>query len=440
MFKRIAAWLFFNRTPTQTIAKNALWLLAGQLVGRLLRAAIVIYAARLLGAASWGAFSYALSIAAFLTIFSDIGINALLTKEASRDPERRNQYAATALFTKIILLLPLAAGAVLLMPYLTNIKEAATLLPFAVLVFAFDTLRDLGAALSRALQKMQIEAGIGIFTNFAIVLLGFLFLTVRATSSSLAAAYALGSGLGFLLTGYILRDHFRNLRANFRPALIAPILKTAWPFGLLGLMGIINLNTDILMLGWMRSPEEVGYYAAAQKIILLLYILPTLLASSVFPQLARLAHTEPSAAKTLLEKSLALVIGAAIPIAALGIFFGGLIVPFLFGSEYLPAVTTFKILIATVLIVFPSSVLGNAIFAFDAQKSFALFVAVSALGNVFFNALFIPRWGIEGAAASTILTQLITNALIWRKMKSLSKFNVLSRLSNYFFPSRKPET
>ncbi|MEK7590294.1 MAG: oligosaccharide flippase family protein, partial [Patescibacteria group bacterium] len=80
MFLKIKNWLFSNQTISQTIAKNTFWLFSGQMIGRLLRAAIVIYAARVLGAASWGAFSYALGIAAFLTIFSDIGINALITK------------------------------------------------------------------------------------------------------------------------------------------------------------------------------------------------------------------------------------------------------------------------------------------------------------------------------------------------------------------------
>ena len=91
MFLKIKNWLFSNQTISQTIAKNTFWLFSGQMIGRLLRAAIVIYAARVLGAASWGAFSYALGIAAFLTIFSDIGINALITKQTARDPSLKDQ-------------------------------------------------------------------------------------------------------------------------------------------------------------------------------------------------------------------------------------------------------------------------------------------------------------------------------------------------------------
>jgi len=61
-------------------------------------------------------------------------------------------------------------------------------------------------------------------------------------------------------------------------------------------------------------------------------------------------------------------------------------------------------------------ILGNAIFAYDQQKNFVGIVGVAVFGNILFNILLIPVYGIEGAAISTILTQLATNSLIWRKM------------------------
>lgn len=424
MLNKLKGWLFNNQTIGQTIAKNTFWLFSGQLFSRLLRAAIVIYAARILGAASWGAFSYALGIAAFLTIFSDIGINALITKEAARNPQVKDQYLATAFFTKLGLLGFFVFGIIIFFPYLTNIPEAAKIMPVLIFVFAFDTLRDLGSAVSRVIEKMQIEALINIFTNLAIVILGFIFLTITKDSLGLAFAYALGSFLGLLAIFYTLREHFKNLLANFNKKLIKEILVTAWPFGLMGLMGAIMLNTDIIMLGWLRSPEEVGYYSAAQKPVQLLYVLPTLLASSMFPLLARLAKNQPAAAKTVLKKAVKFVWLAAIPLAVGGVMLANPIIATFYGNEYLPAVTTFQILMTTLLIVYPSTLIGNAIFAFDHQKSFVVFVVVAALGNVFFNALLIPPMGIEGAAISTLITQLITNALIWRKIKTITNTSV----------------
>ncbi len=420
MLRAITSFLFHNRSTAQTVAKNTFWLFFGQLTGRALRAGIVIYAARVLGAEHWGAFSYALGVAAFLTIFSDIGINALITKEASRNPELKDRYLATAFWVKLALLTFCVVGVIIALPYLTNIPEAASLMPILLLVFAFDTLRDLGSALCRALEKMEVEAGLVVFTNFAIVALGFIFLIMYRSTAALAWAYATGSAIGFIATGIALREHYGNILKNFSRRLIVPILATAWPFGLMGLMGAIMLNTDIIMLGWLRSATEVGYYSAAQKLILLSYVFPQLIATSIFPPLARAAATGGLLAKNLLEKSVAFVTLVAIPIVAVGIIFATPIITLVFGTAYAPAIRTFQLLLATILIVYPATLLGNAIFAYDKQKSFLTFVLVAIFGNAVFNLLLIPSYGIEGAATATIITQLITNALIWRKMRAVT--------------------
>ncbi|MBI5147920.1 MAG: flippase [Parcubacteria group bacterium] len=429
MTEKIKSFFFENKTLRQTVVKNVFWLFSGQMIGRLLRAAVVIYAARILGAEEWGAFSYALGLAAFLSIFSDIGINALITKEAVQKPELKDRYLATAFFIKLGLLAIIVAAAALFSERLSAIKEAAALMPLIILVFAFDSLRDLGAAVARANEKMELEAGIGVFTNAAIVACGFAFLFLDGTAFALAAAYAVGSGTGLVVAAYLLRKHFQNLRQNFDRSLIKPIMISAWPFGLMGVMGALMINTDIIMLGWLRSAAEVGYYSAAQKPVQLLYVLPTLLATSVFPALSRFVKNgDNKAAKKTIEESLGVVLLLAVPLAAGGVLFGNEIINLLFGDGYAASAASFKLLMLTVLIVFPSSLIGNAIFAYGRQKQFLSFVALGAGGNALFNLLFIPSYGIEGSAAATIITQIISNGYIWIKMKRINDIRVFSRL------------
>ncbi len=421
----ILAWLTENRTPRQTIAKNTFWLAAGQVGSRLLRAAIVIYAARTLGAGSWGAFAYALGIVTFLTVFSDIGINGIITREAARSPALRDRYLASAFALKLVLIALLTAAAALTLPYLTKIAEARALLPILLFVFAFDTLRDLGSAFARALEQMQIEALAGILTNAAIVFLGFLFLALAPTSAALAWGYVLGSASGAILIAFALRKHLRRLRGAFDPRLWRQIMRTAWPFGLLAMMGAVMLNTDIVMLGWLRSPQEVGYYSAAQKIVQLLYVLPTFFASSMFPLLTRLAREDALAARTFLEKSVAGVLMLAAPLAALGAAFGGTIIKTLFGAAYAPAAPAFSILMLTLILTYPSILIGNAIFAYRRERAFVSFVLLAVTLNVAWNFALIPRFGIAGAAGATLATQLMADTLIWYRMKRVNGFTIL---------------
>ena len=84
MWQKIKSFLFENKTAKQTVAKNTVWLSISNFGGRLFKAAIIIYAARMLGAAGYGVFSYAVTLAGFFTLFVDPGINSVLIREGAK--------------------------------------------------------------------------------------------------------------------------------------------------------------------------------------------------------------------------------------------------------------------------------------------------------------------------------------------------------------------
>src|SRR3989304_9331902 len=100
---QLKAFLFENQDVRQTITKNTFWLSFGEIAGRILRLFIVVYAARVLGAAGWGAFSYLTSLAAILTVFSDVGLSSVVIREVTKRPELKDKYFSTAFLFKFIL-------------------------------------------------------------------------------------------------------------------------------------------------------------------------------------------------------------------------------------------------------------------------------------------------------------------------------------------------
>lgn len=420
-------FLFKNQTTRQTVAKNTLWLLIGQVFGRLLRAVIVISAARVLGAANWGIWSYAISFSAFLTIFTDLGINAVLTKETTRLKKDRagtevirRQIISTALLVKGTMI---AVGLIIIntvAPLVTRLPEALPLLPVVGLILAFDNLREFGFSITRALEKMEVEAFFYTLTNIFIVSGGLAILALRPTPLALASAYAAGTGLGMAITFFYLRDYLHPLWRYCSWERAKSILTSAWPFALLSMMGGLMINTDLIILGWFRGAEEIGFYSAAQKPVQALYILPTLIAASVFPTLARVARVNDAAAAAIIGKTLRMLILAALPIALVGVFLGPDIIDAVFGASYLPATLSWQILIGTVVIVFPGMILGNAIFAYDQQRRFILALAIGAISNIGLDFLLIPRWGAPGSAAATVVAQFLANGFLWFQLRKIN--------------------
>ena len=413
----------------QKVVKNTFWLTTGEIVGRLLRVILVLYAARVLGSADWGVFSYALSLSALFTVFADIGIGAVLTRELVRDGANGEQYLSSSLFIKTIFLALTALIVVFITPFFSNLELSETLLIFIASLIVADNVRILSGSINRAAEKMHLEAITNIITQVAIVSLGVWVLRTKPSAESLAVTYVVGSGLGAIFGIWTVRNYLKKFFTRLDRQTIKKLLTAAWPFALMGLLGSIMLNTDIIMLGWMRTTEEVGYYSSAQKIIFTLYILPTLIGAAAFPSWTRLANKDKQSFADLLEKTIKIVFLIAMPITVGGLIVGSEVMDLFFGPEYQSAALTFKVLLLSLVINYPAAILGNALFAYDQQRYFILYGGIGALSNIILNFLLIPQLGIVGAAIATVVTQIISTYLSWSKMMEVNRFSILGKLN-----------
>lgn len=429
MWQKIKSFLFENKSVRQTVAKNAFWLSFGQIVSRLIRVGLIIFVARTLGTAGYGIFSYALGLAAFFTIFSDVGVSSILTRESAKDPALMQKYFSTAFAIKLVLIGISALLIIVLAPLFSKIPEVIPILPIVALLLSADGLREFSYAITRAKEKMQIEAGINILTNIVITGIGLFVVFNAPTPFNLTVGYAIGSAIGLIVSAWILRDYFAHPWRHFDKTLVKKILTDAWPFALLGFLGGIMINTDTIMLGWLKTAGDVGLYSAAQRPVQLMYLFPGILSTSLFPSFARFARTDSARFRVILEKVLKLVFLFTLPVVGGGIILSVGIMGTIFGAEYIPAAATFSTLLITLLAVMPATIIGNAVFALNAQKNFVIFLAIGALGNVLFNYLLIPPYGIVGAAIATILAQFLANGFIWLKLKRLTGFVMLPYLT-----------
>lgn len=425
---------FLKNTSTgQTIAKNTFWLFFGQIVSRLIRVIIVVYGARILGVSDWGAFSYALAIAAFFTIFLDFGINAVITRESIHDLKKQEEYFATSLIIKIIAFVALSILIISFAPEVVgwftkgeDTGKIMALIPFVILIMGFDGLRDFAATLSRAWEKMEIESFIQITTNTVIVVASFIALAFVVSPQSLAIGYTVGTGVGMCMAFWPFRHYLKDIFKKIKPALFKPIVYAAWPFGMLGLVGVINLNIDVVMLGWYRSLETVGQYSSAQKIAQLMQSIPGLISIAFFPALVKALKTDQF--KRLFEKSTRVLFVLVVPIIIFSIIYAQEIIFFLFGEQYIPASRTFQIMSLTFMTTFFGASFGNALFALGKEKKLLTYIGVGIVGNVLFNILFIPEFGSSGAALSTVLVSFITIAYLYFVLKKQLAFSVFKKM------------
>ncbi|MFA5967469.1 MAG: flippase [Patescibacteria group bacterium] len=419
LLHRIYAFLWQNHTLSQTVLKNTFWLGVSQIVGRLIRATIVIYAARVLGVANYGVFSYALAIIGFAAIFYDLGINGILTREATKNSAQRLNYLSNALLIKATLIIVLALIVSLGVPRFINNIDVIPILQIVVWLFVFNGLRDFCLAYIRSLEKMEYEAGINIVVNVSLVVLAWIMLLKGATPENLAIAYAASSGIGLVVAIGIIMRHLANPFRYYSYDLVKKIMMSAWPFALIGFFSAFLVYADSLMLGWMRSATDVGLYAAAQRPIQLLWAIPYIIAFSVFPVMSRLTKESGQKFGSVFKQALSATLLLALPLTMGSWIMGPQIIHFLYGNDYISSVMTFQILSISFIALFPAVIINYAIFAYDYQKKFIVYSVIGAVLNIILNLFMITKYGATGAAASTIISQIVTYSLMYLAVRKL---------------------
>ncbi|OGG40722.1 hypothetical protein A3A21_01885 [Candidatus Jorgensenbacteria bacterium RIFCSPLOWO2_01_FULL_45_25b] len=436
MKNRIKELFFQNKSSRQTVAKNIFWLSFSQFGGRLIRSSLIIYAARLLGASEYGLFSYVLGLSGFFMTFVDIGINPLLTREVAKYPEKQYSYFSVSLFLKIILLISTSLLIFFVAPHFSKIEGAASLIPFIALLVIFDGVREFSIAFFRAKEKMELEALVSMFTNISITVFGFLILQRSATAYDLTVTYILSAGTGAIAAIILLRKEFHKVFSSFQKRLLKPLIADALPIALVSVIGMFMLNVDIIMLGWLKTASDVGFYSSGQRIVQLLYTIPAILASSIFPALSRfVGEKNTEAVRALVEQALTATFMISLPLTIGGLVLARPIISFLYGVSYIPATLSFQILLGTLLLQFSWYFIGNLLFVYNKSLQFSKYLILGSLSNIGFNLLLIPHFGAAGAALATVFSQILYILLSWRMIKRDVYFLTLRYLPRIVFSS-----
>lgn len=427
MLKRIKQFALSNQTIGQTVAKNFIWLGVGQIGSRVIKALIIIYVARVLGAGEFGVISYILGLTGFFAILADIGIGPMLNRVVAQRMDNEKNYVATILIIKLVLLVVTTALILTIVPFLTKIEAAQPLIPFVTLMIIFDNLRDFASYFFRGKEKMELEALVVGVVNISIALFSLLALKFLPNATGISIAYALSSFTSFLVGAYFLREYWSVASIKlFRPELVKEIFRSAWPIAVGGLAGSFMFNVDTIMLSWWRTAEEIGRYSASQKVVGLVYVVSGLVTISTFSPVARLVKEgQTEKLRLILRKIFLLLSSLSFPIVFGSWALGNQIIPFIFGQSYAPASAYFYVLISLVLLMYPLNICNNLIFSYDRQVRILPYIVISSIVNVLGNLILIPPYGALGAAWATLLASAVNFYLIFRFSKKLVQFEII---------------
>jgi O-antigen/teichoic acid export membrane protein len=390
-------------------------------VGRLgSELALSIVLARSLGAEGYGIYAFAFAVVKVLQIPAEVGMGNLVLRFTATYLAKGAMGRLRGLWDRLlkghILYGFMCAGGVWLHACRSSnypqseVLGVAALLLVAMPLTAFyaAALRGLGHAVLGQLPEHTLRP--------FFFLLGLLILRLFATKLQLTPQIALLlHGAAIILSG--IYAYYCLTVKSPRPTRKVPPqyedrkwLKTFLPLCFVGGMAVVNNNLDILMLGWLKTPAQVGIYRVAVQGANLVALSLTAVNLVVGPEIARLyALGEKEKLQKMLTWGAKVAFTGAMPAAISFLLFGRLMLRWFFGSEFESAYGPLLVLVLGQLVNAASGSVGFVLNMTGHEKDAAWGVAIAALINAVLNIFLIPRYGLFGAAAATAFSMSAWN-------------------------------
>jgi O-antigen/teichoic acid export membrane protein len=395
---------------TATIFKNTGFITAGTIALKAINFLYGIYVVRQLGDTRFGQYSIVLAFVGVFSIFAELGMSQYVMREMARDRSKIRVYFWNLVALRIILALigmlfiPLASIGV---GYSQEIIFGIIVYTSSFILAAFSV--PLGSVLA-ADERLGINTIANVVGQLFFIILGSIFLY-----SGLSFIWLIVANLLSLIPRIIIsivtirRLHISDMPFELNPKLWPHIIRAGLPFGIVSLMLSIALSIDTVMLSWFHTEEIVGYYNVSYNLVIAMMVFFWGFKDAIVPSLSKVFVTDPTQVEKWYYHSVKVIIIISIPIAVGGFLIAYPLIRFLYTDTFLPSALGLQILIWDVPLLMFAGFCGNMTTIIGAERSAAKVNTINTIANVGLNLIFIPRFGLVGAALITVVTDLISS-------------------------------
>lgn len=401
------------------VATNTIFRAAGEAVAKLASLAFYVVAARELGTADYGAFIFVLTLTGTLLIGAGFGTDELIAREVARHRGSSGLHLSNVAALKAVtagVLLAVAVGVVVLGGYDAQTQLAAVLVGLGVMA---EVMAKSWHAIFQANERLGIVSACLIVQRTLTAVVGIVWLLAGGGLLAASAAYLGGAVIGLLACEYAYRRWTPDARPRPTRSRAWALLRGGLPIGVAGLLFVLLLKVDILMLSFLANDHEVGLYAAAYRLIEGTQFIAWSFDAAMLPWLARTAAPARGYMLGLKLQSTVLL-----PMALIAACFAAPIVGLLYGDGFADAALPLTLLAPTIALYGLQTFSATLLIARDSPGVFGRIAGVVAVQNIACNAVAIPLWGADGAAAvalsSSALMALLTILFASRRAGGLA--------------------
>ncbi|MDD4106702.1 MAG: flippase [Candidatus Shapirobacteria bacterium] len=389
---------------------NTLVQVGGKIITVLLSLVTTAILTRKLGVSVYGSYLLITSVWLLLDSAVDFGSKVIGVKEASSKTtfQRNEVYIQVAWFRCLasLLFFIVGLGVILFWSGFDDLEIEALM---ALLMIGFTAMAGSLEIIFQTEMRMDLKVWGDIV--FPLIFVFFLWFTKEDINLFwvfgvylVARILSLGLGLGLVnkITNKIkLVSIDKSFLKNF--------LKETWPMGVyMILFSGYDRAVDSVLIKQMIGVTDLAYYGLAYKIYGNLIQPAYFLINSVFPLMS--GKTENK--RKLFWQTTGLMFLGALIVAPTIYLLSPVIIEVLAGSEFVASIKILRILLVAMVFAYLGHLVGFTLIAKGKQKLILFIGIISLIVNIGGNLLFIPRFGIVGAAWVTVVTEAVAGLLM----------------------------
>ncbi|MCU0652671.1 MAG: flippase [Candidatus Pacebacteria bacterium] len=394
----------FLKNTTTTLITRIMTIVLGML------ATVVI--ARALGPQGQGIYSLATLLPGLILVLSNFGLGMAAVFHVGR-----KEYPAKVVFGSSILLavtigvVTLAGGAATVHFWGSALFPGVEpyYLYLALLLLPFYIFFDIASSILLGLQRIGKYNAVTLLQPLLFLALAVLLLLgakyrIGAAIVAQTVSFAIAGGFLFLMVvGEIGRPSAKFSRKYFNDAALYGL--KSW---LASVFNFLHYRADLFLINFFMNPAATGIYYAATRIAEGTWLLSTSAGTVLLPRVA--AETDADRLKKFTPFVCRNIFYVTFLLALAVFLLSRWLVVFFYSEEFIEAVYSLQILLIGNVFISGWRILANDIAARGKPMVNTYIIGVSLLVNVFLNIIFIPKFGISGAAWATSISYFLVFA------------------------------
>jgi O-antigen/teichoic acid export membrane protein len=190
------------------------------------------------------------------------------------------------------------------------------------------------------------------------------------------------------------------------------------------LLSYMVLKSDIFLINYYLSKDDLGNYSLAVSLVDYIYILPSVIGTIAFQRLS--AEKSDSEKKVLVSRILQIFVPVFIFVLVTFFFLSEYLVSFVYGEEFLGSVESIKILLVAILFMGIQTIQVQFLNSFGFPRQIILYWFFGLALNLILNFAFIENYGITAVALSTCVSYALVCLLVFLHIRFMNSYKLVS--------------